>query len=342
MKKKVLRLISTGLLIAAQLTVADTVELSSLGQLQLSFKPVQSVTSVSGKKLVASVTNKVGEAYVLSTPTNVQQIVYLVENGELVKKGQIIATMKGPEVHHFVSEFQAYKSLYQLTKKRLENSRSLFQKKIIDEDKWLQINKNYQTTFLTYEHMRHFYELITEMSETDESVQLRSPVDGIIVKPRNKFRLNEADAIADFVSTKTILLEIKVPVNKSKKLFKVSTSSCELAITNKSKVADGAFINVWSETLTDNCELVFGQQIMIVPHYTQKAYKIPKSAVFNHNGNDSILVKQGQQLKPVEVTLLTSDSENYLVNSENDLSQNSILVTSVSAVQGVLLGLGGE
>jgi len=342
MKKNVLTFISTGLLLASQLAVAETVELSSLGKLQLSFKPVETVNSVSGKKLMASVTNKVGESYVLSTPTNVQQIIYLVENGESVKKGQVIATMKGPEVHHFISEFQAYESLYQLTKQRLENSRTLFRKKIIDEDKWLQINKNYQTTFLTYEHMRHFYELITAISEADESMQVRSPVDGIIIKPINKSRFNEGDTIADFVPASAIQLELKVPVNKSKKLFKLSTESCELAIASKSKVADGAFTKVWSKPITDECELVFGQQLIVVPHYNQQAHKIPKSAVFNHNGNDSILVKQGQGLSTVEVALITSDGENYLVNSEMDLSQSSILVTSVSAVQGILLGLGGE
>jgi len=340
--KNALTCISIGLFLSSHFVVAETVELSSLGKLRLSFKSVETVKSVSGKKLMAFVTNKVGESYVLSTPTNVQQIFYLVENGEPIKKGQIIATMKGPEVHHFVSEFQSYESLYQLTKQRLENSRSLFQKKIIDEDKWLEINKNYQATFLIYEHMRHFYELITAISEADESMQVRSPVDGIIVKPKNKVRFDEGDTIAKFVPSSAIQLELKLPVKKSKELFRLSTATCELAIASKSKVAEGAFTRVWSEPITEECGLVYGQQVIVVPHYNQKAYKIPKSAVFNHNGNDSILVKQGQGLNTVEVSLITSDGENYLVNSEKDLSQDSILMTSVSAVQGVLLGLGGE
>lgn len=342
MKREILAFIFTGLSFFSYTVVAETVEITSLGKLQLSYKPVVAVTNIAGKKLVASVTNKIGESYVLNTPTNVQQILYLVENGRYVKKGQIIATMKGPEVHHFLSEFQAYQSLYQLTKLRLENSRELFSEKIIDEDKWLQINKNYQSTFLVYEHMRHFYDLITNISEIDDSLQVVSPVDGIIIMPKHMTRISEGDTIASFISKKSIQLEVNIPVNKSEKLSKVSTSRCELAITNKSQIAYGAFSKVWSEPITEICGLSYGQKILVTPHFEQRAYKISKSAVFNYRGRDSIMIKRGLSLITFEVSLLTSDGENYLVSTTSDIGQDQVLVTSVSAVQGVLIGLGGE
>ena len=131
MNKNILLLIS--LLIAINHVNAEKIETDSLGSLQLEFESIEKMDHVQAKKIIAKVEVRNGESYVLATPTNVQQISYLVGNGELIDEGQPFAVLRGPEVHHFLSELDAVKALFGLSEQRMKNSKKLFNKKLIEE-----------------------------------------------------------------------------------------------------------------------------------------------------------------------------------------------------------------
>ncbi|WP_339721860.1 hypothetical protein [uncultured Paraglaciecola sp.] len=85
----------------------------------------------------------------------------------------------------------------------------------------------------------------------------------------------------------------------------------------------------------------------MTPFYTQIAYRVPKLAIFSWDADQYIFVKQDSMLVSLQVNLLSSDANYYIVQlqqSDNPLTEGKIevLVSSVSAVQGVLLGLGSE
>tara|TARA_R110000751_G_scaffold49002_1_gene109288 strand:+ start:8933 stop:9190 length:258 start_codon:yes stop_codon:yes gene_type:complete len=85
----------------------------------------------------------------------------------------------------------------------------------------------------------------------------------------------------------------------------------------------------------------------VTPFYTQIAYRVPKLAIFSWDADQYIFVKQDSMLVSLQVNLLSSDANYYIVQlqqSDNPLTEGKIevLVSSVSAVQGVLLGLGSE
>ena len=102
------------------------------------------------------------------------------------------------------------------------------------------------------------------------------------------------------------------------------------------------FVEGWSAPLDDNCSYLPGQRLMMTPLYQFTGYRVPRSAVFQWEGVSTVLLRSGQQLKTVEVELLSSNSRYYAVASPDDISGGEILSTSVSAVQGVLMGLGSE
>jgi len=72
------------------------------------------------------------------------------------------------------------------------------------------------------------------------------------------------------------------------------------------------------------------------------AFKVPKSSVFNIDRAAYILIKQGSNLQAVAVELMDSNDKVYFVDSTSDLHNKQVLSTSVAAVQGILMGLGGE
>ena len=55
-----------------------------------------------------------------------------------------------------------------------------------------------------------------------------------------------------------------------------------------------------------------------------------------------VLVREGDRLRPLAVSLLGARGEDYVLQPAADLGDREVLVSSVSAVQGMLLGLGGE
>jgi len=321
---------------------AIEIDIQSLGKLQLKYSEIKNSKNVPVNKLVAKVAVKNGEAFVMTSPTNIHQIQFLVSNGEQVEKGQAIAVLRGPEVHHFVTEFRAIKSLYLLSERRMKKNKKLFDKKLIEEEKWLTINKNYFSNLLEYEHMLHFYELIIDIDGKTDSITVTSPVSGLIKRDESVFRFNEGDGIATFVPLEKIRLKLQVATNNLTNLHAVRLNGCQLEIENVSRVAQAAFVSVWTEPVKPSCRVLLGQALLVTPLYQLNAYQIDQQAIFRLDGKDQILILNNGQLDTVVVSLLTREAEQYFFTSEVDLSSKKALVSSVSAVQGILLGLGGE
>ena len=72
------------------------------------------------------------------------------------------------------------------------------------------------------------------------------------------------------------------------------------------------------------------------------AYRVSKLAVFQLQRASYIWVRRGDSLAAVAVTVLGAEDESYVVRCEVSLAGQDALISSVSAVQGVLLGLGEE
>jgi len=327
---------------------AQEINLGSLGLLQLTFEKIKKITHIPSEKTLAKVEIKRGEAYILTTPTNVQQLSYLVNNGEKLIKGQPFAVLRGPEVHHFLSELNAIRSLFELSKQRLINSKKLFEKNLIEEGKWLEINQNYHSDSLEYEHMMHFYELITSIDEKTDSITIKSPISGVLSQTFSENRMleqvgiAEGDVIASIVPLKAMRINMHVPLKNAAKIEYLELSQCRLKVDSISNVSQGAFVELWSEAIGEECQLMLGQTQTATPFLKQTAFQISKKALFELEGKDYILIRSKQKLKSIEVFLLNSVADNYYFTTSVSLANVDVLTSSVSAIQGILLGLGGE
>lgn len=321
---------------------AQTIEINKLGKLKLDFSIIKKTPYIPAKNILAKVSVKDGESYVLTSPTNIQQLNYLFANGEMVNKGQPFAVLRGPEIHHFLSEINAYKTLLELSEQRMKNSRKLFEKKLIKEEKWLLINQNYYNAMLKYEHMMHFYDLIVSIDERTDSIIIKAPIAGLLKKKTIQNRISEGNVLATFVPEKSIRLKLQIPSNQVTNLEYIQLANCRLNIDTISQVSVNSFVNIWTESINKSCKLIFGQTQLSTPFYKKEAYQVLKAAVFSVKGKDYILVRKENRLESINVTLITATEYDYLLSSEIDLTGASVLITSVSAVQGVLIGLGGE
>ena len=121
----------------------------------------------------------------------------------------------------------------------------------------------------------------------------------------------------------------------------VVTEVC-VAFPALSAIAEGAFVTAWSSAVPQECNLLLGQQMTVVPEYQKAVYLLPKNSVFSWEQDSQVFTLSDNQLNALTVDILGSTPEQYIVASDQDLSQLQVLSQSVAAVKGIMLGLGGE
>jgi len=330
------------LLVIAPRVLGQTVALADLGAFELVFQRAQPVATYPGQPVGAVVTFRKGEAFAVPSPGRVQQIEYLVEPGASVVKGQSFAVLRGPEMHHFEMRYDSSRALLAGAQRRFDANKALYERKAISESRWLEISEKYYTLLLEYEHMRHFFELVVEDDDPD-ALTLVAPLASVIDYSAADGGVREGDSIALFVPPAAIRLQAALPISVREQVVALRTGSCELAVERVSALTDGFFVQAWSSPLAVSCRLLLGQQVLATPLLqAEGAYSLPRYAVFQLERQTLVLLRDGDGLVPVPVNLLGVQGEDYVLRPESSLDGREVLVSSVSAVQGILLGLGGE
>jgi len=330
-------------LLGVEMVAAQSVELPALGSLALEYEQPVAVESYPGQPLAAKVTFRNGEAFIVPSPGRVQQIEYLVEPGAWVKEGQPFAVLRGPEMHHVEMRYQSSRALADSAEQRFKSNLPLYESKAISESQWREISENYYASQLEYEHMRHFFELVVGADNDPAALTLTAPSASVIEYNTDASKVEEGDSIALFIPLQAIRLEVALPNNIGTAVTAVRAGECELDIERVSAMTNGFFIKAWTQSLPPACHLMMGQQVLARPLVrASNAYRVKQSAVFTLQRESYIWLRRGDVLAAVAVTVQAAEGDFYVVRCEESLAGQDVLISSVSAVQGVLLGLGEE
>jgi len=321
---------------------AEQVAIDDLGDLNLSFASVRPLDEVPGPAVQASATHRGGAMYRIELPRDVRRASYLVDNGKAVSAGQPFVVLDGPEIHHLLLEYSTLQTRYESAKDRYERSRESYRQQALTEDKWVEITDRYLALQLEFERMRHFQELVRESTGHEEAITLVAPIDGRIHYADKRERLVAGTEVAAFLASDALRVRARVPMASAGDLAALELASCRIAVAAVDRVAEGFFVTAWSEPIPADCDVTLNETLSAHPLYRQSAYALPRSAVFTRDGEAQVLVRRGEVLESVAVSLLMPDGEDYVISAVSDLADSDVLVTSVSAVQGILLGLGGE
>lgn len=335
--------------------------LTQLGGYQLDFEKITAVDHINGQNLLASSQTKPGENFSMYLPFSVQHSQFLIANGSKVTKGQAVAILSGYDVHHFLEEYQAAKTLFSNAKQHYQTSLGLYQQKALSQSRWTEISNSYFAAKLHFGHLNHLKEFLSispfnnksgnkGKSENankgdDEIVSIISPITGTLRYFANSNVKQEGELLFDVIPHHAMRLKISAPLKKIKQLSKVKVLNHNCVIDIDTTSTQNALVHnfsttVWSVPITDTCNITLGESLVVSPIYQQAAFSINKSALFEIDNRDHIAIKKGQQLELVAVELLGSSEGNYLFTSQVNLTEKSVLTSSVSAVQGILLELG--
>lgn len=330
------------LLALALPSFAAQVDIDSLGSLVLEFAQGRSANLYPAPPVSARAGFRGGDAFSLVSPGRVQQIDYLVAVGQQVQAGQPFAILRGPEMHHLQIEYQAAGELLEVAQDRYDSNKALFARKAIRADQWLEVSENYFAAQLEYEHLRHFYELVADNQDDPDAITLVAPSDSLLDYDNSRRTVEAGERIASFIPQGAVRVQLSLPNAMREDAAYLETGKCRLAIEQIGAITQGFFVSAWTEPLKQECELIPGQQLLATPLLRTSAYAVPRSAVFQWGEGSYVILRQGEALLPVPVMLLASQGPDYILQSETELQGRAVLVSSVSAVQGVLMGLGGE
>ena len=322
---------------------ADTrnIDLADLGQYQFSFEKLISVNKITGNKVLAQVTEKEGSDHAMNLPFNVQKINFLVANGQWVQNKQAVARLSGKDVHHFFDEYEAAKQLFTITDHYYQSSLKLFNNKAIKQSQWLEISENYFTAKLNLEHINHFMSPLTVTE--DEEVIINAPLAGYIRFSTTNIAKQEGQLLFDVIPSSAIRLKVKLSKRRAQLVeFTLDDNDCRFAVDTIEKTIKNFNVTVWSEAVKSSCQLMLGDSVVVTPVYQQTAFSINKEAVFEFENKNYIAIKKQQKVSLVAINILGSTTNSYLINADSLLDGQEALVSSVSAIQGVLLELGGE
>lgn len=324
-----------------QLALAQdlSVDRSELAELSIQSESIQVVNSFNGKKLMARIESLPGQTYVLASPIDIPQVIYLESNGASLRKKQPFVKIQGPEVHHFYASYQMKKALFAQASRHYNNSEALYKRKSISEQAWLDISNNYYVTKMEFDELTHFFELVLNFDESNDALILGAPQQGIL-KYNISNMFSAGSTIAAFVPLDAIRMKVNVPIGQPNLPSQLSIDNCNLAVDFMETANSTFYQTAWSKPLNPECKYVEGQVISVIPIYETKAYSVKKSSVFNWEGNNFIFVQVDAQYKAMQINIVTSQGDNYIVQSTNNLTNKVVLTSSVSALQGMLLGLG--
>jgi hypothetical protein len=280
-----------------------------------------------------------------------QRMEFLVDPGDPVEIGAPVLRLSGPEVRHWLLETSAIQTRYQSASERYERNKPLWETGALSAAKWSGIQSTYFELKLKNEHRERVLEHALDVDIVEEhdggphgssKLTLSAPLAGTVNFDVRELTRQVGETIFEVLPPGVVRLKVEIPWRKAATIRRLSLDECKLEVEHVSRSVDGFFITAWSEPLVPDCDLPFGTILSVVPHYGEKALSVPKEAVFSWDQSPHVFVRENDWLEPRPVTLLGEDGRRYAIEPLPNLQGGVILTRSVSAVQGVLLGLGGE
>jgi len=317
-----------------------SVGIDTLGKLDLNYVDVKQVSTVKKNVSTGTVSALPGAAFQIVAPMNPQQIDYLVVDGEYVIQGQRIATLSGSEVHHFRESLKAKEALRTLAKVRFEANKPLIDSHSISQATWFVIAQQFYDADLAWEHLNHFAKMFEPLQHDDKGYLLAAEA-GVFRLPQPT-NTTEGTLLGSILHTDSIRLTTQMSSVVVPQATTLVTHKCEVAIDNVEQVNHGLLIRVWSAPLPKTCSLQLGELVEVSVHLRLPALTVNATSVFYLNGQSAVFKLSGDTLDVVPVEIVgQSEGDSLLLREHPLLVGQKVLSSSVSAVQGILLGLGG-
>lgn len=283
---------------------------------------------------------------------------WMVEPGERVETGQLLARVRSMEVMELQQEFLMAQTNVKLEEERVQRDEELLQGGIISQQRLQQSRGNSRLAEVTLESlaMRLAVAGFTQEQLTDLDVhdqyfgvqQIRSPGSGVLTHRAYSVGqyVGDNETIATISEVENTWLSVQVPGRLASFINSQSTVSItgsEERLTLKQRDFE---INSATQTIevlaqfNRRSNAILGQLIDVRIQPGQDTLFVPSSAVV-FEGNDAYVYVQTLDGVEVRNPQLMAAGAGYLVQSRLD-EGDRVLVRGAALVKGMQLGLGSE
>ena len=320
----------------------ERVRLDALGDLEIAWAALEPLAQVPGPPLRAVVAAEPGAALQFRLPAEAQRAVFRVQPGAAVQSGDPVAVIEGPEIHHWLLEYEALAARYETARQRHERNLPLYREGALSGERWTEIEERYYELRLEFQHMGHLREwLQPDPGERSEAVLALAPRDGLVLYDSSHPMLEMGAILFEVLPGDALRLRVEVPAERAESLDALAFDGCQVAIDRVEGAARGFYRSAWSAPLRGPCAFVPGTSLGVQPRYDEAALLVPREAVFQWRQTPHVFLRQGNELVAQPVALIADTAGGYAIAADPELAAGEVLVRSVSAAQGILLGLGG-
>lgn len=317
--------------------------LDDLGDLELAWANLDPMARVPGPALRAVARSGPGAALRFRLPADVQRTEFRAPPGAPVTAGDPVAVLEGLEIHHWLLEYEALERRFDTARQRYERNLPLYREGALPGDRWAEIEERYFSLRLEFEHMRHIREWLQPGPENvPDSLLASAPTSGWLLYDSRNVMLEAGATLYEILPRDELRLRVDVPAERAAQIEALAFDGCEVAVDRVEEAAQGFYRTAWSLPLADACLLGPGTALGVRPLYRAQALFVPREAVFQWRRAPHVWLRQGDSLVAQPVTLIADVPDGYAVSADPALAGGEVLTRSVSAAQGILLGLGGD
>jgi hypothetical protein len=328
--------------VSALAVAQERLRLDALGDLEVAWAELEPLARVPGPPLRAEAQAEPGAALQFRLPAEAQRAVFRVRPGAAVQAGDPVAVIEGPEVHHWLLEYDALATRYETARQRYERNLPLYREGALSGERWTAIEERYFELRLEFQHRGHLREWLQPApGEGAEAVLALAPRDGRVLYDSAHPMLELGAILFEVLPRDALRLRVEVPAGRAASLGALAFDGCEVAIDRVEEAARGFYRFAWSEPLQGPCTLAPGTSLGVQPRYDEDALLVPREAVFQWRQAPHVWLRRGDELVAQPVELIADTADGYAVAADPALAGGRVLVRSVSAAQGILLGLGG-
>ncbi len=355
-------------LYCGQTIAADAVKMTAIQQKNLNVKTVklQAETNSSGQVYPAEVVVPVNQIRIVSSAYAGLVDQLQVTAGQTVRKGQVLAHIVSPELISMQREYLQSNTQRRLAKQSLDRDEVLFKDGIIAE-KRLQTSQN--SHLETAAQMNEHRQLLKLSGMGDDSINqleksgryqngvaLIAPITGVVLEQMvtQGQRIEAVTPLLRIAQLSPLWVEAHVPLTDLKKNHVQKGA----LITIKDLDASGTVITILPSMRTQDqtaivrvevrngVDQLFPSQMVdvIISSATGanvNSFKVPTSALVNHQSRVVVFVQTGTGFEVREVKVLNTQGGVTSITGEFNGTEK-IVISGTAAIKASWQGLGGE
>jgi len=286
----------------------------------------------------------------------------LVNSGDTVKAGQVVAHIISPELVALQQQFLTASSDLTLSQQERHRDHSLLQEGVIAERRWQETQAIHASKSAKTDEARQWLLMagmspdeITRLSKSrklDNRLMIRAPISGVVLERMATLgsRLDLQAPLYKLADVSELWLEISVPQQRIDELHLGDALESEdgsvmgkITLLGQSVNAENQTISIRARVERAATPLRVGQNLSVrlLQNTSQPSFQVPSAAIAQHAGHHYVFVRNSDGFDVTEVQVLGKQHDSASITGR--FSGNEIIALQGSvALKAQWLGLGGD